>query len=622
MSSLQLFAQFEVFSSHWGLVLTVGFTFLALQISLCIRFLRRMGRNAHCLQALYKEAKSGGIGRDASQVSAADFEWLNWVNEVFPLDEKTSGNYSRDQILQELDTRIAGSSDYLMLQRLGVMAPLLGVVLTVIGFKYLDLPEEAGIDVIFTAVTPLVAGVGAGAVLAMVSQALLHLAGNRAESVRTAARNWFDVVIWSSAGLDTEATTMKAIQAIEKMSDSIAQATSIQTDNAVALANSATAIQRAGEDLQKSVATFDSSLKQLPQTLADLEHATSSTATTLTQLIPIGQRAIAGLDVSVAAFRTAVEQDFVKTADLHRSTLDRIESSVSRIDKTTEQLHGSAVGLRESFAKQQESVEALNSSVQTQLLPIHHEFQTVMTSLSEQMDAFRSLVADMSVKVAAVTVEFDQVTGNLQPSVAAFRETIDESFSVASGLYQESTETLASGVERLHQASEALSLGTSKFETLLRGQIEAGQHLEPTQAALTMAVDKIANVGNNLQTSLDTNLIPSQRSMQQATEAFVSSTETLTQFVQQLPPATLQLQKLDETFTALQGTAEAIRNFNDVRDDLQKQTDSLMQVANVTGAISSLPDHIRSILEETIAKHSPAEASHGNLVTRLLRRHS
>ena len=68
--------------------------------------------------------------------------------------------------------------------------PGLGVILTVMGFAWLDVPEseEQSLGQILFAVTPLVAGVGTGAVLAFINQGLLHLASTRVESLRTASR--------------------------------------------------------------------------------------------------------------------------------------------------------------------------------------------------------------------------------------------------------------------------------------------------------------------------------------------------------------------------------------------------------------------------------------------------
>jgi hypothetical protein len=118
--------------------------------------------------------------------------------------------------LQELDNRIASNGNYVLLQRMGVMAPLLGVILTVAGFYWLHVDnEDQSLQSILLAVTPLVGGVGTGAVLALINQALLHIAGRRVESLRMTARTWFDTVIWGRFAPGPLPTNVTAAQVMD-----------------------------------------------------------------------------------------------------------------------------------------------------------------------------------------------------------------------------------------------------------------------------------------------------------------------------------------------------------------------------------------------------------------------
>ncbi|MEM9659204.1 MAG: hypothetical protein AAF961_12665, partial [Planctomycetota bacterium] len=181
-----MFAEQGLLSSHWAVVVAVALAFFLLQTALALRFYLRLRRQERMLGELNDEVEQGFDGRGDFESVSAPFAWLRWIDTVFPPgSNRPRGNYSREEILQELDTRIASDSDYLLLQRLGVMAPLLGVVLTVVGFWWLqiDESEEQSLQSIMFAVTPLVSGVGAGAVLAMINQALLYWCGGRAESL-------------------------------------------------------------------------------------------------------------------------------------------------------------------------------------------------------------------------------------------------------------------------------------------------------------------------------------------------------------------------------------------------------------------------------------------------------
>ncbi len=204
-------------ADQWIVVIGVGLAFFLVQLGLSISFCARMRRQERVIKQLLGELKSTKGGNNVEV--PRNFAWLYWVATNFPFDTAhTPTNLTREDVLQELDTRIASYGDYLLLQRMGVMAPLLGVVLTVVGFYWLNVSQEdQSLQSIFMAVTPLVSGVGTGAVLALVNQVLLHIAGRRVESLRMTARTWFDAAIWNHCDLDTQGATAKAVQAMERL---------------------------------------------------------------------------------------------------------------------------------------------------------------------------------------------------------------------------------------------------------------------------------------------------------------------------------------------------------------------------------------------------------------------
>ncbi len=348
------------FSTHWPLVLTIGLTFLGLQLVLCARFFHQIRRYEQILSDLNTDFEEGGSGRAHLDKQFRGFPWLKWVHANFSPGATTPGNYTRDEVLQELDTRVAGSSDYLLLQRMGVAAPLLGVLLTVLGFIWVNPPEdqELSIGQMLQQVYPLVAGVGTGAALAFINQGLLHLAGWKIEQLRMMARTWFDAVVWSSVGLDTQAATVKAIAAMEKMANSVSATADQQSQNASSLLESATAMQTAAKDFREMVGAMSDDVKGLPETLAELRKATSASTEALEELIPIGQRAVSGLDVSVAAFRSAVEREFIEAARKHHASIESLTDSFNAISATSRQ------GLEESGNQLNHSARVVTDAAQ------------------------------------------------------------------------------------------------------------------------------------------------------------------------------------------------------------------------------------------------------------------
>jgi hypothetical protein len=229
----------DFLSNQWAPVVGVGLAFFLVQIALCISFCVRIGRQERAIKRLSRDFKQGGDGRNSVRSLGRKHAWLQWVVSNFPAHSNSASNFTREDALQELDTQIGSNGNYLLLQRMGVMAPLLGVVLTVAGFYWLHVgDEDQSLQTILLAVTPLVSGVGTGAVLALINQALLHIAGRRVESLRTTARGWFDTAIWSRFGSGSLPTNVSAAQIMEhfvrsalddmnRLSDTLAHAAEI-----------------------------------------------------------------------------------------------------------------------------------------------------------------------------------------------------------------------------------------------------------------------------------------------------------------------------------------------------------------------------------------------------------
>jgi hypothetical protein len=241
---LSLFNNLALPSGQWLLVVGVGLVFFLVQLALSTSFGLRLRRQERAIRRLQREfelgAGTGGSGRPDPCKTPRKTTWVHWVVSHYPSEAfHLSSNFTREDALQELDTRIASDGSYLLLQRMGVMAPLLGVVLTVAGFYWLQVDDQdQSLKNILLAVTPLVAGVGTGAVLAIINQALLHTAGRRVESLRLAARNWFDSVIWDRYGADAQTSGLKAadvmehflrraLEDIDRLSDTLARAAEI-----------------------------------------------------------------------------------------------------------------------------------------------------------------------------------------------------------------------------------------------------------------------------------------------------------------------------------------------------------------------------------------------------------
>lgn len=341
--------------SHWTVVVAIAAAFLVLQLGLSLRVLWRLRRHERVLGELCTDLEHGGDGRGDARWLPASFTWLRWAMAVFPRSDSPSrGAFSREEALAELDARLTGDADYLLLQRMGVMAPLLGVVLTVIGFFFLDGVEsgEPSLSSILLAVAPLVSGVGAGAVLALVNQVLLHVVGIRIESLRTTARAWFDSAIWSRLEDDQTLVLAKAIGAMDQFATAVVGAGERHVAGSQRIEQSAAALGRAADELRAVAAGFSGEIKGVPQTLRELRSAISAAAGALEDLVPMGTRAVANLDVSVAAFRSTIDREFTEAARLHHRSGKELSETLARMAALAESFQASSDGLREIGERQ------------------------------------------------------------------------------------------------------------------------------------------------------------------------------------------------------------------------------------------------------------------------------
>src|SRR5262245_31017232 len=113
----------RLLSSEWAPVIGVGLLFFLLQIVLCVSFCLRIRRQERAVKRLSRDFERGGDGRNGTRSLGRGHAWLHWVDSNFPADFTSPSNFTREDALQELDTQIASNGNYLLLQRMGVMAP-------------------------------------------------------------------------------------------------------------------------------------------------------------------------------------------------------------------------------------------------------------------------------------------------------------------------------------------------------------------------------------------------------------------------------------------------------------------------------------------------------------------
>jgi hypothetical protein len=601
----------EFLSSHWNIVLGVGLAFLLWQLVLSLRVYLRARRDERILKGLRVEFAHGGSGRGERRALPRSFTWLKWVTSLFPEGARSApGNFTRDDVLQELDSRLASNPSYLLLQRLGVMAPLLGVVLTVVGFYWLDIDESAeqSLPTILLAVTPLVSGVGAGAVLALVNQLLLHVTGNRIERMRVAARNWFDEVIWSNMSVPTQAATVKAVTAIERYAGTVAEAAARHAAASDRMDETTETMKSAAMRFHRIAETFGAGLREMPATFGQLRASLAASAHALEDLIPMGSRAIANLDVCVAAFRSTIEREFAGAAQLQYGSSRALADSIQHIVESTSLLKAGSVELNETAQASAASFRILDESLRERVLPGQTRFSDAVDSLTGQLAPFTSAVGALSTNVSALAAELDRTAAELVPSVSNFCQAVDGAFGPAVSEHRRQVDSASEAVGQLQDAAQTLAQGASAVTAMLHESTGAVEQAGRAQQILADASAGLVDAGSRLRQTVEADAAPAQQAMRAAADSMAASVRRMAELIDSgFAPAAHELQSLHQALMGIERTVGAIQDFSHARADIDRLTEALARAADVADAISALPEQVRDVLEQS-ADHNAALA--------------
>jgi methyl-accepting chemotaxis protein len=556
-------------SSHLFVVLCTGLAFFAVQLVLSVRFYVRTRRQERAIRALCRDREDGRDDSQDLQATTDRSGWLQWVTANFTADAAgTPCNFSRDDALQELSERIASNGDYLLLQRMGIMAPLLGVVLTVIGFYWLEIGEqEQSLRAILLAVAPLVSGVGTGAVLALINQALLHVAGHRAESLRSAARNWFDTTVWSRVGLNDRAATGRTIAALDDLSASISDASARYLHGIDHIHESTASMSSAASQFHDVVRSFGAEITDVPEALSEIRRATAASAEALEELIHVGSRAVANLDDSVTAFRATVDGEFAGAAKLQQRAGRIMARSAKMLDGATEQIRTSSHSFKQSAQASQLSVERLEESMRTHIFAGNQHFKDAIEELMGRVAAFSNEVRGLTGIVESVGGEFNQLTARFVPSVSALRETIDNRFATAVSQQSAHVEAVNRSMQQVQDAADGMAQGATTLNAMLHEMSQFVRQTRATHEMLAEAARNLSEVVHRLELEPEAQARAAAQhssAMDEVSSSLIRFNKRLSEFVSSgLEPATERLAVLHDTLADFEDVVDSVNDFNE-----------------------------------------------------------
>lgn len=328
---------------QWPVLITAGVWLgvLLLQFACFMALIRFTVRERRAFERLMK---GGGWSNGGA--------WVRWVSGTFPEDDSAEV-FRREEALFELDYWLSRVKSLLFLQRLAVLSPLIGVMITAIGLLTLHpkVSQDATLSTILASVSPLFLGVLGGAVLAIVSQILLFICGLELDSVRRAGRDWFDHQVWRPRLSKTRAVAEGLSPILQALTTTVRDSAETFADNVKDLRETSQALRKAAALSQQSFAAFGAELKVFSEQVKAFESAGSTL-----------KSAVGSFDETTSHLVKVVENGSAS-----------LTGRLKEVDEVLSQMRNAAASFRE-FANLKTEVELLKQTFR-EMKAIVDEFQ-------------------------------------------------------------------------------------------------------------------------------------------------------------------------------------------------------------------------------------------------------
>jgi len=400
--------------SMHSVVVPAFFIFLAFQLYLYMAYRQAVGRERNSLKAF---SQDGSLPEPVLVRDEVKNDWPSWVVTRFHNGTLHDGHYSRVDVLEQLDAWLESNGHYLLLQRMGIMAPLFGLLITVSGFFFLEpaTSESGDLKQILYTLTPLVLGVGTGASLAIINQLLLHFAGKGTDSVRLVARNWFDDCVWRLVRTKPEEAANDTIEAFKAMAESIRGSVKEYHAATSDISQTAKILQAAGGALLDTVERLRADTSTIPEEMKSLRSTATSVIRSLGDIVPTIEKVTTELAESVEAFRSVAQVQFGQAADRQLKAAEVLAGSVDHIRESTADLAKTSNAFKQMVDVQIATSQEWSRSLQDNVIPTQRSFQQAGTQLTEAAN-------DLSRQLTIINKTFGE---DLVPTQRTLREAVD-----------------------------------------------------------------------------------------------------------------------------------------------------------------------------------------------------
>jgi hypothetical protein len=446
------------------------------------------------------------------------FPWLLWITHRL----REAGNRREVVTLQlaveEFEWSLAHDQYHLGLQRLGILAPIIGVLLTSILFLSFDSTKALKAEAILSSVTPLVAGVFAGAVLAILNQILLTIAGWQINYLRVAVRKWLDARQDVRRDLMDAAAASALLKGSEEAVLSLQQAAVRFEMSADQHIQQSASFQQAIRGIADASRGFEHRISDLGRELRSLEEIASGTKKFVDEATKHGSAAFGRLEEVSSLLHTSAAAKLVPAMETQSRFAEGLVNFMENTGALSHHMTRATEQLVTATQRHSEAWDKIGASWTARVEPAHELFQIRIQDLAAKSEELGSTMASLDNSFQTMGTRIDE----LQPQ-----------WNQQAQLLQVGAQTISrvldDGLVPIVQAQERASIAWG--EAAHRLNQSTGNLSSASDLALSASGEQ-AKAVKNWSALIESHVAPSLQALASAAQGLTEGSQELTQSVQ------------------------------------------------------------------------------------------
>jgi hypothetical protein len=372
-----------------------------------------------------------------------DREYLDWNTRRLSLAGRIPGS----ELLHTFDENLRRLGSYVFLQRMTQMAPLLGVLVTVLGLYVVNLGPEASTNPtqIITAIRPVYLGVALGAGLAILHQFFLQSASHRTNVLRNKAQQEL-----GSASVDpVNQALMDFAKRVQGLTVTLSdQVTEISERTTGEMGQLAAQLEQLRQNVNRITQTCDKTGTALEQAARNIEEGTRASMTTMKDTTAQSVKELAKQSHTLQTKLQNVVTGLGNTVGGMERAIQNLPSGVDTLNQSAGELYKLVQTMVQTQATVSENEVARRAAVQHGLDELS-QMASHLTPASKELAQCATRMNESQKEYESARNSMQAVAADLEESLKAVRQNhSDLSKMLAQAIGQELSSTLAGHINQ------------------------------------------------------------------------------------------------------------------------------------------------------------------------------